>query len=157
MSDRSPGVANPGATTDQTSASQRESTVDSTVLPPLVDCYSATSRLECARYFLEPLIAQAREVGPLPLVGSPEWVVADSVTQHASAFAALLPYLDAHAFSGLVAARNRRVAEDERRASLTAQRELSHAFSAAVNWSATDRGVSFAEIQERRAVVKVPQ
>jgi len=117
-----------------------------------VDPHSPVSRLACARHYLDPLIAQAREAGPLPELGTPEWAVADATTQSAAAFVAVLCYLNAAAMASLVGARDRRVAREDHREFLIAQREASHAISAAVDWSAASRRPSHAELERRRAV-----
>ena len=145
------------ATTKTSTRLDAPSVVDPTATPSNVDRYSMSSRLMCARHYLEPLIAQAREDRPLPAPGTTEWVVADHLTKYAAVFAAYLPHLEAQALSGLVASRNRREAREDRCEFLVAQREASHEISKAVDWSAQSRRPSHSELVERRSVVVVPQ
>jgi len=104
-------------------------------------------RQQVVRAYLDPIVERARASGPLPELGSAEWVAATDPVKRASAFAALLAYLDAAAFGSLVAARDRRDAPGN------ALREASHAISAAVDWTAQSRRPSHAELVRRRAVV----
>ena len=143
-------------TTESATCEGNNSYVNSTLLVSTVDPCSASARAACARYYLEPLIAQARAVRPLPEVGTPEWVVADPMTKYAATFVTVVRYLDATAMSSMVGARNRRVSAEERREFLTAQREASHAISAGLDWAAESRRPSHAELVKRRAVVVMP-
>jgi hypothetical protein len=145
------------ATTKTSTRQDASSAAERTAGPSTVDLHSVTSRLACARHYLEPLIAQAREVRALPVLGSPEWVVADAMTKYAATFVWALSTLDATAMSSLSSARDRRVAREDRREFLVAQREASHAVSAAVDWRAASQRPSHAELVARRAVVAVPK
>jgi len=106
---------------------------------------------QVVRAWLAPAIERARSAGPLPELGSAEWVAATDPVRLASAFAALLAHMDAAAFTSLVLARDRRDAPGN------ALRQASHAISAAVDWTAASRRPSYAELERRRAVVVVPQ
>ncbi len=119
--------------------------------PQVVDPYSWAGRLACATEHLTPLIAQAREAGELPEVGTPEWTAAEPMAKYAAVFVALLGHWDAYAFRGLVSARDRR----ER--PLRVQREASYEISAALDWAAESRRPSHVELERRRAEVVVPQ
>lgn len=106
---------------------------------------------QVVRAWLTPAVERARSGGPLPELGGPDWVAASDTMKLASAFAALLAYMDAAAFTTLVLARDRRDAPGN------ALRQASHAISAAVDWSAASRRPSHAELDRRRAVVVMPQ
>jgi len=108
-------------------------------------------RHEVVRAWLLPAVERARLGGPLPELGSAEWTAASDTVKLASAFAALLAYMDAAAFTSLVLARDRRDAPGN------ALRQASHAISAAENWTAASRRPSYAELERRRAVVGVTQ
>ena len=108
-------------------------------------------RQQVVRAYLGPIVERARETGPLPELGSPQWSAASDTVRLASAFAALGAYLDAATFTTLVLARDRREAPGN------ALRQASHAISAAVDWTAASRRPSYAELERRRAVVVVPQ
>jgi len=150
----SPGAPSTGFASHQAA----ESTSDYTAAHgDYVDLYSPVSRLIYARHHLGPLVAQARADGPLPELGTPEWVAADAATRSAAAFVFALRYLDAAAMGSLVGARDRRVASESQREFLIAQREASHAISEAVDWTAQSRRPSHAELVRRRAVVVVPK
>jgi len=102
---------------------------------------------QVVRAWLLPAVERARVAGPLPELGSAEWTAATDPVKLASAFAALLAYMDAAAFGSLVAARDRRDAPGN------ALRQASHAISAAVDWTAASRRPTHAELVRRRAVV----
>lgn len=72
-------------------------------------------------------------------------------------FGAYLDALNASTFAALVSSRDRRVAREDHRAFLVAQREASHAISAAADWTSASRRPSHAELERRRAVVVVPR
>jgi len=102
---------------------------------------------QVVRAYLDPIVERARSAGPLPELGSAEWTAASDPVKLASAFAALLAYMDAATFASLVLARDRRDAPGN------ALRQASHAISAAVDWTAVSRNPSNAELVRRRAVV----
>lgn len=150
-----PDASNAGAET--ATVPSELSAVEYTESQAEVDLHSLVSRLIYARQYLSPLIAQASEDGPLPELGTPEWVAADAAAKSAAAYVAVLHYLDAAAMASLVGARDRRVAREDHREFLIAQREASYAISAAVDWTAQSRRPSHAELERRRAVVVVPR
>ena len=154
-----PGVTSSGAPTTQTATDQSElSAVDYTAAhADDVDLYSPVSRLIFARHHLGPLVTKARADGPIPELGTPAWVASEAPTRSAAAFVAVLCYLDAAAMASLVGARDRRVAHEDHREFLTAQREASHAISEVVDWTAQSRRPSHAELVRRRGVVVVPK
>lgn len=115
------------------------------------------SELEVLRGYFLPVVERARGRGPLPTPGSAAWVDADDDMKVMAVAAEFLELRQARELARLVGNRNRRLARDEHRAFLVAQREASHAVSAAVDWSAASRRPSHAELVERRAVVKVPR
>jgi len=144
---RSPGGTNPGATATTTSTHQdTRSNVESTPAPTTVD---SVCRHQVVRAWLTPAVDRARATGPLPQLGSAEWTAASDTVKLASAFAALLSYVDAATFATLVLAR------DQRDAPGHALRQASHAISAAVDWTAASKRPSHAELVRRRAVVGV--
>jgi len=102
---------------------------------------------QVVRAWLLPAVERARAAGPLPELGGPEWTAATDTVKLASAFAALLGYLDAATFTSLVLARDRRDAPGH------ALRQASHAISAAENWTALSRRPTHAELVRRRSVI----
>lgn len=102
------------------------------------------------RAVLLPLVADARSAGPLPQLGSPEWVAAEPRARYAAAFAELLRYLEAATLRCLVSAR------DRREAPYKAQREASYAVAAALDWSEQSHRPTHAELVRRRTVVTTP-
>ncbi len=104
-------------------------------------------RQQAVRAYLDPIVERARAAGPLPELGSAEWTAASDTVKRASAFAALLAYMDAATFTSLVLARDRRDAPGN------ALRQASHAISAAVDWTAVSRRPTHAELVRRRSVV----
>jgi hypothetical protein len=115
-----------------------------------VDPITLTSRSAAVRSVLLPLIADARSAGPPPELGTPEWLAAEPLIRFAAVFAELLRHLDAATLRELAAARDRRDAP------LRAQRQASHAISAAEDWTAASRRPSHAELVRRRAEVVRP-
>lgn len=113
------------------------------------DCSGPVFRQQAVRAYLDPIVERTRSAGPLPELGSAEWTAASDTVKRASAFAALLGYLDAATFTSLVLARDRRDAPGH------ALRQASHAVAAAENWTAASRRPSHAELVRRRAVVGV--
>jgi len=111
------------------------------------------SELEVVRAYLLPAVDRAREAGPLPTSGSAAWSDAGDDVKIAAVFAEFLELRQARVLSSLVSARDRREARENHREFLIAQREASHAISAAVDWSAASRRPSHAELEQRRAVV----
>jgi len=116
---------------------------------PRGDCSGPVFRQQAVRAYLGPIVERAREAGPLPGLGSPEWTDAPDTVRVATCFAALLAYTDAATFASLVHARDRRDAPGN------ALRQASHAISGAVDWTAASRRPSHAELVRRRAVVGV--
>jgi len=108
-------------------------------------------RYQVVRAYLDPIVERARASVPLPELGSAEWVAATDPVKRASAFAALLAYMDAATFTSLVLARDRRGAPGN------ALREASHAVCEAEDWSAASRRPSHAELTRRRSVVVMPR
>lgn len=104
---------------------------------------------QAVRAYLDPIVERARAAGPLPELGSPEWMDAPETVRVATCFAALLSYVDASTFASLVLARDRRDAPGD------ALRQASHAVCEAVDWTAQSRRPSHAELVSRRAVVGV--
>lgn len=104
--------------------------------------------------------ALALTVGPwaavedVPAFGTPGWAGASLVARFLATLVHLLEVHDRCARAEW--AWTDRASQDEE-ARLTALREASHAISAAVNWSATDRGLPYAELERRRAVVVMPR
>jgi len=104
--------------------------------------------------------ALALTVGPwagkqdVPAFGTPEWADASPLARLLTTLVHLLAVHDRCARAEWVWTDRARQDEEAR---LTALREASHAISAAVNWSATDRGLPYAELERRRAVVVVPR
>jgi hypothetical protein len=115
------------------------------------------SELEVLRSYFVPAVQKAQDEGPLPTPGSTAWVNADHDTKMVAVVAEYLGLRQARELAKLVGNRNRRVAREDRRDFLVAQREASHAVSGAVDWSAVSRRPSHAELVKRRAVVGVPR
>jgi len=114
---------------------------------PHVDYSGPVFRQQAVRAYLDPIVERARSAGPLPELGSAEWTAATDPVKLASAFAALLAYMDAATFTSLVLARDRRDAPGN------ALRQASHAISAAENWTAVSRRPTHAELVRRRSVI----
>jgi len=114
---------------------------------PHVDYSGPVFRQQAVRTYLNPTVERARAAGPLPELGSAEWIESPDSVRLAACFAALLAHMDAAAFTSLVHARDRRDAPGN------ALRQASHAVSGALDWTAQSKRPSFAELQRRRGEV----
>jgi hypothetical protein len=142
-----PGAHHARATTTETST--RQDAQPDTESTPAASTVEGVRRHEVVRAYLNPIVERARAAGPLPELGSAEWTAASDTVKLASAFAALLAYMDAATFATLVQARDRRDAPGH------ALRQASHAISSAVDWTAASKRPTHAELVRRRAVVGV--
>jgi hypothetical protein len=143
---RGPDADNVEATAT-TKTSTRQDAQPDTESTPAASTVEGVRRHEAARAYLNPTVERARDAGPLPELGSSQWVEAPDSVRLATCFAALLSYVDAATFASLVLARDQRDAPGD------ALRQASHAISAAVDWTAASRRPSHAELVRRRAVV----
>jgi hypothetical protein len=97
--------------------------------------------------YLLPVINAA---GRVPELGSPEWCQASESARHAVVFVYAKRYLDHVGIRAWGNVDKARIAEEER---LTAQREASHAVSAAFDWTKQAGRPSFAVMRRRRSVI----
>lgn len=155
---RGPGAPHAGpdlTTTDTTTRLGNGSTAQCTDVHSIVGTsprWHVIRDAAAVRAWCAPLLGN----GAPPLLGSPEWLAADGPTRLASLTRAAMTWLDSCSDQSLTVELTVQIAR-ERDDTIVRLRELSHDLSGALDWSATDRGVSFAHIQERRAVVKVPR
>ncbi len=102
--------------------------------------------------YLAPPIARCEVHGPVPQLGTAEWEHLDDGDPHkiGAVFVAAREWTVISSLRRWTVLNAPRQAELER---LTAQREASHAVSAALDWTAASRRPSHAELVRRRSVI----